>query len=647
MFRALRFLVVFTLSVAGLAAFASGAPQRGSHGKPATAGGTWQRTVNLSPGTALCTPLLLTDGSVILQQGDDVEWYRLTPDINGSYVNGTWTQIGSLPSNYGPLYFGSAVLADGRVVIIGGEYNFGSAVWTNQGAVYDPLTNVWTAISPPAGWSNIGDCQTCVSPDGHFIIANPYDTRMASLDPTTMAWTALAGTGKADRFDEEGWALLPDGSILTVDALNAPNTERYSMTLDQWQWAGTTPQSLEDPGSQELGPMVLRPDGTLFAAGATGHNAVFDYATGLWSAAPDFPNIGGQLDIADGPACLLPDGNVLCLASPGVFNPPSYFFEFDGTNLNLVPGVPNSPSEPSSAGNLLVLPTGQALFTDQSNDVEIYTPTNGSFNPAWQPTITSVDTTVQQSSVNNLIQGTQLNGLSQANGYGDDLSNATNYPLVRVQNASSGHVFYMRTHSHSTMAVATGSKVVSTQFDVPSGVEIGPSNLFVVANGIPSNPQPVNVVAPHVVLPFGYSLVKGKLSGGSLSSLFYADGNVLAVQDVPTATANEPPVQIVLMGTSTTSSPTSFQFQVTANVSTNGTAQSLALFNYSTGKYDVLDTRAIGPGNVTVTVTATGNLSHYVGAAGAIQAEIFYTRVGPTQTSSWTANVDLANWIIQ
>src|SRR6185437_2380417 len=84
------------------------------------------------------------------------------------------------------------------------------------------------------------------------------------------------------------------------------------------------------------------------------------------------------------------------------------------------------------------------------------------------------------------ISGTQFNGLSQAVGYGDDYQAATNYPLVRIVNSATGHVFYCRTHDHSTMAVATGSQIVSTRFDVPADAEAGASQLSVVANGIPS-----------------------------------------------------------------------------------------------------------------------------------------------------------------
>ena len=69
----------------------------------------------------------------------------------------------------------------------------------------------------------------------------------------------------------------------------------------------------------------------------------------------------------------------------------------------------------------------------------------------------------------------------------------SSYPLVRITNNASGHVFYARTHDHSTMGVATGKKKVSTHFDVPSGIETGASSLAVVANGIASTAVAVTV----------------------------------------------------------------------------------------------------------------------------------------------------------
>jgi hypothetical protein len=49
-------------------------------------------------------------------------------------VDGTWSQLASLPSDYGPRAYAAAALPDGRLAIDGGEYNNGVEVWTNLGA---------------------------------------------------------------------------------------------------------------------------------------------------------------------------------------------------------------------------------------------------------------------------------------------------------------------------------------------------------------------------------------------------------------------------------------------------------------------------------------------------------------------------------
>ena len=84
------------------------------------------------------------------------------------------------------------------------------------------------------------------------------------------------------------------------------------------------------------------------------------------------------------------------------------------------------------------------------------------------------------------VTGTQFNGLSEAAAYGDELTSATNYPLVRLTNTATGHVFYARTHDHSSMGVATGALPVTTSFDVPAAAETGGDQLVVIANGIAS-----------------------------------------------------------------------------------------------------------------------------------------------------------------
>jgi hypothetical protein len=79
------------------------------------------------------------------------------------------------------------VLPDGGVVVEGGEYNCASgscnAVWTNQGAIYDPLKNTWTPVQPPKGWTTIGDAQSVILPNGTYMQANCCTKQQALFNP--------------------------------------------------------------------------------------------------------------------------------------------------------------------------------------------------------------------------------------------------------------------------------------------------------------------------------------------------------------------------------------------------------------------------------------------------------------------------------
>src|SRR5207244_3825014 len=176
-----------------------------------------------------------------------------------------------------------------------------------------------------------------------------------------------------------------------------------------------------------------------FYVGATGNTALYTPPTianqpGSWAAGPTFPTDAGgmQLGAKDAAGCLLPNGNVLCAVGPvdgqaASFLSPTLFFEFDGGGLVRVPDPPNAGTEPF-VGRMLLLPTGQVLFAAGSPEMYAYHP-NGGPDFAWRPSITSCPTSLRQGGSYTL-HGRQLNGLSQAVGYGDDAMAATNYPLV-------------------------------------------------------------------------------------------------------------------------------------------------------------------------------------------------------------------------
>jgi len=455
------------------------------------------QNLNNQPPDGAGIGFLMTDGTAIFQGNNQSDWWKLTPDIHGSYVNGTWSQVASLPSGYVPLYFASAVLADGRLVIVGGEYNSLQFLLTNKAAIYDPKTNKWTALGHPKGWGYIGDSPAVVLPDGKFMVGRKLDKRMAVLDPATLTWTELSSTGKRDFDAEEGWTLMPDGSVLTYDVKDAPHSEKYIESMQKWFTAGSTVVDLHSPHSGgcipypggcynapgEVGPGILQTDGTVFATGSgsnggngPGHTAIYTPGKnptdpGKWTAGPDFPN---NDNAGDSFAALLTNGRPLVLGNSGTL------YEFDGKNLVAGPNA-------GFGASLMVLPTGEVIV----NGSQVYT-SSGTYKAAWAPAITTYPHAVTRGSTYK-ISGTQFNGLSQAASFGDEDQTATNYPLVRITNQATHHVFYAKTHDHSTMAVATGSAIVSTNFDVPAKMETGASSLVVVANGIPSKAVSVTV----------------------------------------------------------------------------------------------------------------------------------------------------------
>jgi hypothetical protein len=509
---------------------------------PPPVGGSWSFFNNSPPPASTC--LLLTNGDVMCQDGN--QWHRLRPDVLGSYKNGTWDNpaipampLANDPRNncvnciYSPLYYASAVLKDGRVVVIGGEYNQGIGAETNIGFIYDPVANSWSAQLQEV-FGSLGDSQGMVLQDGTFAVLHNGSTNLEVLNPATGAFTAKNPTGKRDNNSEENPAPLYDGTLLAVDSAIAASFERYNPTTNTWGNAGTMPVNLADTGpgsggSIELGPCALRPDSQVvcFSGNPSGQNALYNPATNAWShaATMDFPLSPDGVNhfaMADGPAAALPNGNVLALAdvvtTTYAYNAPSHFYELSltGNALSAVADTPSLSNAVAYNGRLLVLPTGEVLFT--GIDTMLYTASGGP-SDAWRPAVTSAPSSVSPNG-SYTVSGRLFNGFSEGASYGDDAQSSTNYPLVRIKNSATGHVFYARTGNHSRMGVEPvgSTTVVTTNFQVPANIEGGASTLEVVANGIASLPAALTVsVSTLTALPrAGWVASASNTSGGDV-----------------------------------------------------------------------------------------------------------------------------------
>ncbi|NWJ41916.1 MAG: hypothetical protein HXX12_13220 [Geothrix sp.] len=472
------------------------------------------------------TALLLTDGTVLMQECllgyGTRRWWKLVPDNTGSYFNGTWRRVRD--ANVGRKYFASAVLADGRVLVCGGEYSDASGMnaadETNTCEIYDPVADTWTAIDPPrdaggAFWAKIGDAACSLLADGTFLMGNAMDRQTATFDPATNAWS-LAG-GKRNRATEESWVLLRDQTVSTPNCSGHPAAEKYLPATRTWMADRSIPAASDivEDASSETGPGVLLPDGRAFWVGATGKTVLYTApatanAQGTWMAGPDLPKAGRmEQGTKDGPGCLLVNGNVLFGIAPvngkggeEDYLSPTSFFEFDGTGVNRVSDPPNS-NHATYVGRMLLLPNGDVMFM-REDDSSFYAYTDyGRPQDIWRPVIQACPGMIQPGHTIQ-VSGLNFNGFSQAVGYGDDSTAATNYPLVRIRHRQSGHVAYCCTFNHTTpdaagnpvpsMGVATGAAVITTHVAVPAGLPLGDSDLFVVANGIESLPFRVDIV---------------------------------------------------------------------------------------------------------------------------------------------------------
>ncbi len=410
-----------------------------------------------------------------------------------------------------------------------GSLNVGD---TNTGELFTPPTTPsgmgsWAPITPfPLG--TFGDGNMELLSDG-TVLTEALGTNQTyrynpALDPllnpslpaNSNPWSQDASVPAGDSNDEAAWTKLPDGSILSylIDNNNPQVGSRFvqgaTQAQDQWVSTGSAPNPMGSNGGanigNEMGPGFLLPDGRVFEIGSSGYTALYSppalahNTTGTWVAGPTIPNGMGP---EDAPGAMMPNGDVLFAVSPYIttngtsanpapiqanFNSPTQIDEYNPTTNTISVVSTSQFGGQCFVTRMLNLPNGQILFTDSSSNASVYTPNsapNGTPTPlaAWRPVIENIK---QNSDGSFTMTGTQLTGISEGSGYGDDAQMATNYPIVQI--ATGGNTLYATTFNWSNPgSVQTGATPETVQFTLPSGVSLSDVDSFtVIANGIPS-----------------------------------------------------------------------------------------------------------------------------------------------------------------
>jgi hypothetical protein len=455
--------------------------------------GTWTPLANPFSGGGSME--LLSDGTVVKPGNYTDTSYKLTPDADGSYINGTSSPIADRSVRH--LYQTSTVLTDGRLMNLGGKaQSFSMITNTNTGEIYDPLTNTWTAMANfPEPY--FGDSSAKLLSDGRLLAGYKFGPQTHIYDPATDTWSP--GPTKLDNDPSvfQPWVRLHDGSILAINYSGEPRAQRFDPTTNTWIDSGSIPVSLrQDFADMRTGPAVVLPDGRVFHVGGNSNTALYTPSdtpggTGTWVAGPVIPD---GLTSWTAAAATMPNGRVLFVAGDATSNGPIHVFEFDPTapiESSLSDVTPTGLSEgPAFASRMVVLPTGQVLVVlpAPTGIHHIYTP-DGAPDASWKPTITSI---VASGSNLYTLTGTQLTGVTSGANNRDNGAGETSRPIVQLTNAA-GKVYYARTFDWSTNAIATGSTPVTTEFALPEWVPADTYSLTVIANGIASDPVPFAV----------------------------------------------------------------------------------------------------------------------------------------------------------
>jgi hypothetical protein len=218
---------------------------------------TWASVSATNPAsgpTNTQTLMLLSDGTVMIEFANpqvNKTWYKYTPSSSGSYVNGTWSSLA--PMNEGRAFFPTAILPDGRVFAVGGEYTSPDS-FSNTAEIFDPTigaTGKWTSVtSAPTPDSKFGDDPIEVLPNGQ-ILAGYYNSGLTYLyNPVTDTWSnksaSITGASNASPIviNTPSTAGLANGETVILSGVGGNTAANNTFTI-----AGLTATSFNLVGS--------------------------------------------------------------------------------------------------------------------------------------------------------------------------------------------------------------------------------------------------------------------------------------------------------------------------------------------------------------------------------------------------------------
>jgi len=400
----------------------------------------------------------------------------------------------------------------------------------NTTNMYDPGTNTWTPAaakvyndrSNEETWARMGDgsilnydvFQTATTGNGY---AERYDTTTNAWSSITPAAGTASGTlpilsSSAVGLELGGILRLYDGQMFVIGAtghtaLYSPFTNSWAAGPDMLSTLGGAPYLFvaDDAPAAILpnGHVILAADAGLGVSSSGNTTLGSNIISGIPSTAPFqvgwavtgtgipsgalIQSVDSATEIHISVAATATNTGV-ALKFGGLFSKPTVILDFDpvaGTISPVSPAIPDPNLNNISAfvTRMLMLPTGQLLFSDSSNQLWVYT-SDEAASPPLRPAVSSV---TSGGGGEFTLTGTQITGQSAGSSYGDDAESDEDYPVIRLVSRG-GNVYYARTTDWNPIGVGTGATPQTVNFTLNPATPPGNYSLIVSAAGISSDP---------------------------------------------------------------------------------------------------------------------------------------------------------------
>ncbi len=367
--------------------------------------GTFAATGSMSVARVGHTATLLPNGTVLIAGGGNCNsgcvsfnTAELYDPSSGTFSRTTGNMVVS-HSN-----FDAVLLANGKVLLMGGTESSTDSTGTNITELYDPSTGLFTATGTMITGRQQAFTATLLQ-NGNVLVAGGVSSGVSIA--LTEVYSTSAGTFSAtgsltQPLDGHSATLLANGQVLIAGGISTTTFANASELYDPLAGTFTATGSLEEPRFSSLA--ILLGSGKVMVAGgglptAIGSIEIYDPGAGIFSSTSTFMHFSRT----GSTVTKLADGRFLFVGGLGLDGNPVLSAEiFDpATNKFSLTGALAAGRQMHTAtllGNGTVLVVGgfpNSLQTSYVSSAEIYNPVSGTFGAApSNPNITRANHTV-------------------------------------------------------------------------------------------------------------------------------------------------------------------------------------------------------------------------------------------------------------